>query len=225
VTVNIHTPSPVASQRIADEIAARILDGRLAPGARIVQDEIADEFRASRLPVRDALRILDTRGLVTLKTNSGAWVSQMTMHDCAISYKVRERIEPLLLIESLPSLTADDNTRLLAIQEEIEATDDVERFLVLDREFHWTTYKRDAAPHLADLVARMWDTTQHYRRAFYRLTHQDRKWVISAEHRLLIEAVATNDGEAAENILSNHIRRSRIELARHPELFTTNRLR
>ena len=58
--------SGAASQRIADELSQRILDGDLAPGTRIRQEQIAEEFGVSRLPIREALRILESHGLVTL---------------------------------------------------------------------------------------------------------------------------------------------------------------
>ena len=64
--------SPVASQRVADVVAERILAGQLKPGDRIKQDELASELNLSRIPVRDALRILETRGLVSLRANAGA---------------------------------------------------------------------------------------------------------------------------------------------------------
>ena len=59
--------TPVASQRVAEAIARRILSGKLPPGARITQDELAEELGSSRIPVREALRILENRGLVTLR--------------------------------------------------------------------------------------------------------------------------------------------------------------
>ena len=106
----VTTPNgnPVASQRIAEVIAARILRGELAPGTRIKQEELAAELGASRVPVREALRILESRGLVGLRANSGAWVAEMTPGDLSLSYQIRERIEPLLLLDSLPRLTEDD---------------------------------------------------------------------------------------------------------------------
>jgi DNA-binding GntR family transcriptional regulator len=214
------TGAPVASQRVADELGARILSGALAPGARIVQDDLAEELNASRIPVREALRLLQARGLVTIKANAGAWVSRMTMRDCELSYRIRERVEPLLLTESLPLLGPDDLAELAEIQEQIERTDGVEEFLVLDRRLHWAMYRREAAPHLADIIARLWDTTQHYRRAFLGLAPHGRTWTIGAEHRLLIKAVQDGDAEAAETVLALHIRRTRAELVRHPELFS-----
>jgi DNA-binding GntR family transcriptional regulator len=214
------TASPVASQRIAAALAERILAGELAPGTRIKQDELAAELQTSRIPVREGLRILAARGLVTLRSNSGAWVSRMTREDLEVSYKIRERLEPLLLEESLSRLTDEHVTRMRSLQDQIEATTDVERFLVLDRELHWTSYAGHRAPQLADIIERLWDTTQHYRRAFTRLAGRQRAWIINAEHRLLIEAVAERDVEGASSTLAQHIRRTRVELAQHPGVFT-----
>jgi DNA-binding GntR family transcriptional regulator len=211
--------APVASQRIATAIADRILSGELAPGTRIKQDELAEELQSSRIPVREALRILAARGLVTLRANTGAWVSQMRLQDLEVSYKIRERIEPLLLEESLSRLTDADVARMAALQDQIEANTDVERFLVLDRQLHWASYRGHQAPQLADMIERLWDTTQHYRRAFTRLAGQQRSWIIFAEHRLLIEAIAKRDADAACSTLAQHIRRTRVELAEHRELF------
>lgn len=213
----------VASQRIADHLRERILAGELAPGARIKQDDIAEELHTSRLPVREALRILHSLGLVTLRANQGAWVTSMDPRECELSYKMRERLEPLLLAESAPHLTKADIDELMDLQEEIESTDDVERFLVLDRRLHWTTYRHHRAEELATVVARLWDTTQHYRRAFSRLAAGRRQWIIRAEHRLLIEALRDHDHRSAEHILELHIRRTRVELSRHPEVFGADR--
>lgn len=210
--------SPVASQRIADVIGERILAGRLAPGTRIIQDEIADELKASRLPVREALRILESRGLVTLRANAGAWVSHMDLHDCVLSYTIRERIEPLLLAESIPRLDDGAIASLAAIQQDISRCTDVEQFLVLDRQFHWTSYSGHQAPRLATMIERLWDTTQHYRRAFVRLGSSE-AWIVDAEHDLLVESIRSRDIETASSILKTHIRRTKVKLALHPELF------
>ncbi|GAA1545735.1 GntR family transcriptional regulator [Nocardioides humi] len=212
----------VASERVANILAARILDGSLPPGTRIRQDELAEELGASRIPVREALRILSSRGLVTLRANVGAWVSQMTLQDLGLSYKVRERIEPLLLAESMPRLTDADLDHMESLQQQIEENDDVEEFLRLDRELHWTSYRGHDAPQLADMVHRLWDTTQHYRRAFVRLARSQGSWVISAEHRLLLQALRAGDEETAGTVLTMHIRRTRLALADHPELFAAS---
>ena len=211
--------APVASQRIAEVMAGRILAGQLPPGARIKQDRLAEEFDASRIPVREALRILESRGLVTLRANAGAWVSEMDLHDLDVSYRIREQIEPMLLVESMSAVTEADVRHMVELEEEIEANSDVERFLVLDRQLHWAAYAHHHSPQLAAIIERLWDTTQHYRRAFTRLAVRQRSWVIFSEHRLLIEALSARDADTAAAVLAMHISRTRLELSTHPELF------
>ncbi|GAA5051369.1 DNA-binding GntR family transcriptional regulator [Thermocatellispora tengchongensis] len=212
--------SSVASQRIADTLRKRILSGDLAPGARIMQEDVAASLGSSRLPVREALRILEAEGLVVLKPNSGAWVSKMDLVECQAIYKLRERVEPLALSESMPNLTSDDIARLDEIQQEIETNRDVDRFLSLDREFHLITYSGCGIDQLLAMVRRFWNTTQHYRRAYANLIDPTGHELINFEHRLIIEAIKRGDSTDAERFLAGHIRRTRLALSRHPELFT-----
>ncbi|MFG2357398.1 GntR family transcriptional regulator [Streptomyces sp. NPDC048521] len=208
-----------ASARVAGIIADRILDGTLAPGTRIVQDELAAELNTSRIPVREALRLLESRGLVVLRANTGAWVSSMTRHDLEQSYEIRERIEPLLLADSLRHFTEEDVAELERLQDLIEANEDPEEFLRLDRRFHWCSYRRHRSPALAAIITRLWETTHHYRRALVRLTDAHTSWVVFTEHRLLIEAMRSREPQTASTILGMHINRTRLTLARHEELF------
>ncbi|HEY9523192.1 MAG TPA: GntR family transcriptional regulator [Thermopolyspora sp.] len=202
----------VASRRIADHLRRQILAGALAPGARIRQQEVARELGASRLPVREALHILQSQGLVTVKANSGAWVSQMDMDECELTYKIRERLEPLALSESIPHLTAEVIDRLDEIQNEIEANESLDRFLRLDRELHLLTYSGNPYRELQEMVERLWNITQPYRRTYVQRSGHQRDWVINAEHRLLIDAIRRADSTHAEQVLVGHIRRTRIAL-------------
>lgn len=210
-------PSKVASERVAEIIGQRILSGKLQPGQRIKQDELANELEISRIPVRDALRILETRGLVTLKANTGARVASLTAHDMDISYKIRERLEPLLLAESMPNLTAADIADMRAIKAQMEATDDVETFLTLNREFHWAAFRGNESPILAQIVERLWDTTQVYRHAYARLALQDdeRRSVMNAERELLLGAIERGEVDMAPRVLAIHIRRAHMGLLKY----------
>lgn len=214
-------PGSVASHRIADALRNAILDGVLKPGQRIRQEFIAEQYGASRLPVREALRILQADGLVTLVPNSGAWVSQLDQRECAESYEIRERLEPLLLRESMPELTAADFTRLHELADQLETESGVETFLRLDREFHLLTYSGAHAALLTGIIDRLWNTTQHYRRTFALLAGTQGKRVIRYEHFLLLNAIERQDFEEAQRVLRSHIRRTRLELERHPEVFVS----
>lgn len=214
------TNGTVASHRIAARLRDDILAGRLRPGERIRQEEIAEREGASRLPVREALRILHSQGLIQLKANSGAWVSTLDLAECQAVYKMRERLEPLALAESIPHLDEDTLHRIDELQDEIEGTADQDRFLTLDRELHLLCYIGNPIADLTRMVERFWDTTQPYRRAFVRVSGPERMWVVNAEHRLLIDAIRRKDEIDAERYLVTHIRRTRISLAHHPEVFS-----
>ncbi|MGI5282496.1 GntR family transcriptional regulator [Nonomuraea polychroma] len=213
----VRTPE---SQRVADHLREAILSGAIAPGARIRQEELAERLGASRLPVREALRMLEAEGLTEHHPRRGARVPLLGRHEVDVIYQMRERLEPLALAESIPRLTADDHRRLALIQDKIEANTDIGEFLALDREFHLLTYSGCAIEQLSAMVVRMWNATQHHRRAFMQLTGPARRWVVNAEHRLLLDAIERRDAVDAERCLSGHIRRTRVELSQHPEVFT-----
>jgi DNA-binding GntR family transcriptional regulator len=205
----------VASHRVAAHLRAEIIGGKLSPGERIMQEELAARFGSSRLPVREALRILESEGLVTLRSNSGAWVAKIDRQECLDIYKIRECVEPLAVAESMPNLRTIDIQRLESIQAEIDLGTDVERFLNLDRELHLLTYSGCRIEPLNAMVERFWNTTQHYRRAYTTAIGRDRRWMINAEHRLLIEAIKQVDIDGAKTIVWSHIRRTRLELTSH----------
>jgi DNA-binding GntR family transcriptional regulator len=209
----------VATQRVADHLRKAILGGTIGPGERVRQEDVAQRLGASRLPVREALQILAAEGLIEHEPNKGARVRHLSMHEVDIMYQMRERLEPLALAESLPWLHAGDLLRLEEIQEEIEAGVDVERFLELDREFHLRPYRAGAIEQLTTTVTRLWNSTQYYRRAFMQITGPERRWVVNAEHRLLLDAIERRDETDAARFLAGHIRRTRIELGHHPEVF------
>lgn len=215
---SVSNPTPdeaggVASHRIATLLRTQILSGTLAPGTRIRQEEVAREHGASRLPVREALRILNSEGLVALKANSGAWVSNMDLDEFQLSYKIRERLEPLALSESIPHLGEEAISELYEIQARIEANDRIDVFLELDRQLHLLTYAGNPYRELRQMVERMWNTTQPYRRIYVQRSGHRRDWVINAEHRLLLDAIRRTDTEDAERVLVGHIRRTRLALA------------
>lgn len=210
-----------ASHRIADALRSAILDGSYLPGERIRQEDIAARSGASRIPVREALRLLQAEGLVTLVANSGAWVAKLTLAECAELYRIRERLEPLLLRASLPGLDGAALDRLSGLAGDMERADgDVDAFLRADREFHLSSYATAAPGETAKIIGKMWNSTQHYRREFTKLaSRRAGLGVTHLEHRLLADCLRRNDPDDAERVLVMHIRRTRLELSGHPEIF------
>ena len=208
-----------ASVRIAASLREAILSGEIAPGQWIRQEDVAARLGASRLPVREALRMLEAEGLTEHAANRGSRVPLLDAHEVDVVYRMREALEPLALSESLPHLTEEQLAHLEEVQERIEADGDLSQFLVLDREFHLSSYAGCPSDRLVSTISRLWNATQHYRRAFMLVSGQDRRWIVHSEHRLLLDAIRRRDALDGERYLSGHIRRTRIELAGHPEVF------
>lgn len=209
------------SQQIADQLRSDILEGVRAPGERIRQELLAEQYGVSRLPIREALRIVESEGLVTLVANTGAWVSSMDLADCTETYLIREQLEPLLLRHSVANYDDELIARLEAMEREIEQAGNVEDYLDLDRRFHQLSYSAADMPQLSDMVRRMWNTTQHYRRAYTRLIGWEGLQMTHYEHKLLVEAFRLRDGDEAGRLMYGHLRRTRLELSRHSEIFET----
>jgi DNA-binding GntR family transcriptional regulator len=204
--------------RIATELREAILNGEYAPGDRIRQDDLADRHGASRLPVRDALRMLEAEGLITLVANTGAWVSRVSLAECEEMYQIRERVEPLLLRYNMPLMDdahIDELDRLAHAMEMSELED----FIALDRDFHLSCYRLAETTVLAETVLRLWNRTHSYRRAYMTIARTDPDRSVHHEHHLLVSAIRRRDLDEAERVLAGHIRRTRLELARHPDVF------
>ena len=95
--------SDPASQRVADHLRTQILSGAIQPGERIRQEDVAEMFALSRLPVREALRMLAAEGLTEMHPNKGARVPKLSMREVDVVYRMRESLEPLALSESMPT--------------------------------------------------------------------------------------------------------------------------
>lgn len=199
------------SVRIADEIRRAVLDGEMRPGTRVGQEWLAAKFGASRIPVREALRQLQSEGLVVLAPNRGGWIADVTSQESIEVYKIREVLEPLAVSESVPRLTDEDIASLEATMLRLEHVDTVQEYIPLDREFHLKTYSRAPMPHLRDMIERYWNSTQHFRRWFVKDSLAKDGFPFSdPQHLMLMEAIRSRDADAASSLVRLHIRRTRL---------------
>lgn len=180
---------------------------------------MAERFSASRIPVREGLKILEAEGLVTILPNSGAWVARLDPVEFDQIYKLREAVESFAIQESMGGLQLDQVARLRELIDVISRTEEVEVFLRLDREFHLLTYAGARFPLLHELVERFWNSTQHYRRAWAQARRDERHWATDAEHGLIVDATVRGDRETAASLVRAHIRRTRLALTERTDIF------
>lgn len=205
--------------RVADGIRGAILSGELAPGQRLRQENLAERFGASRVPVREALRTLAAEGLVTLVANAGAWVSKLSAAEVTELYEIRERIDPLLLRYNIPHLSDETVDELERLADEMEAAPDAATFIELDRRFHLLSYSAADTLTLQQTATNLWNRTQHYRREFVTSARIQDDHRADMDHRLMIAAIRNQDADEASRVLAMHIRRTKRELERMPDIF------
>jgi DNA-binding GntR family transcriptional regulator len=211
IQVTTEEDGRLLSARIADEIRSAVLRGEMRPGMRIRQELLAAKFGASRIPVREALKQLENEGLVVLAPNRGAWIADVNSEESIEVYKIREVVEPLAIVESVPYLTDADISSLDAMINELERLTTLEEYLQLDREFHLRTYSRARMPQLRTMVERFWNSTQHFRRQFVKETFAKNGLPFSdPQHLLLMDMIRARDAEGAGSMVHLHIRRTRL---------------
>ena len=90
-------PTLSVPEQIAAELAKRILGSKLAPGERIAEQQVADEFQVSRGPVREAIRLLEREGLATVLPRRGAVVTELSAHEVAELFEIRTALFALVV--------------------------------------------------------------------------------------------------------------------------------
>jgi len=198
-----------------------ILSGALSPGDPIGQDDVAERLGISRIPVREALRQLESEGLIVNPPHRTARVALPNFAECEQIYRMRERLEPLALSESMPNMRGEPLDRAAELAAELtELTSRPAAWLAGDQAFHLACYAGIQESRLADLIIGFWGATQTYRRLListFRPVDFERQ---DAEHQLILEAISEGNARAGEEILRVHIERSRLRLTLHKEIFT-----
>lgn len=173
--------------------------------------------------MREALRILETSGLVTTESNRGAWVTKLTQAECTELYLMREQLEPLLLEDSTRQFDEAVIEEIANVLRELEAVEtiDAERYLELDWTFHQLTYSGSQMRTLRSEVERLVEMTHYYRRAHLDLVRATpgRAWILEHDHRLILDAIQRRDAYEAGAVMRLHTRRASMALREHPEIF------
>jgi DNA-binding GntR family transcriptional regulator len=205
-------------QAIAGKLRDAILDGHLPPGAPIRQEALAQQLGTSRIPVREALRQLESEGMLTLVPHSGARVARLDLAEHIELYRIREALEPMAIAESAKYLTDAQLHELRELEELIEASRaDQQAWIRHDRTFHLLTYAAAPFPRLQRMIHGFWNSSQQYRRVHVSSFDDHTFDLIHMEHRMILDALERHDPVDAEERQRSHIRRTRLYLTSHAE--------
>lgn len=205
---------PTTQEAVLAELRRMIASGELRPGAQIVQDALAEELGVSRVPLREALKMLEGEGLVSYRPHHGYFVTELSLEDLLEVYRIRELLEAEAVTTGLPLMTDEDVERLAEAEEEVRrasAANDVAAMAQTNRRFHFAVIEGCSRPRLIRLIEVLWDSTEVYRSVYFTdPVNRDR---ILSEHRVLVDAVRARDLPALLEVLDEH-RRHAIEALR-----------
>ena len=191
---------------IADTLRDEILRGDVPPGQALRQEELAERFGVSRLPVRDALLRLEARGLVHVYPNRGAFVISLSADEVREIYEMRILLEGDLIEHAVPRMTADDWRRIDAAKLDAERSADGPEWVEGDWKFHRALYEPAGRPRQLAMIEQLRGTVARYSIARTTLPSRTPDWL--ADHDAIVEAARARSAVAAKRRLADHLRRA-----------------
>ena len=195
----------VASMTL-DAIRDGILHGHYGEGEPLRQDALADELGVSRIPIREALRQLETEGLVTFNPHRGAIVSTLSLEEIEEVFDLRASIESDLMRRAIPHLTTqqlDQADEVLDLYAVALRAGDVAKWGVLNWQFHASLYAPATRPVTMSIVQRLHQQSDRYLRMQLALTHGETR--ANDEHRAIAAAARAHDTKRACQLVRDHI--------------------
>lgn len=206
---------------VYDRIRRAIVEGRYPPGARLVEQRLAEELEVSRTPVREAVRRLESEGLVVVERNRGAQVRPLSEGEIADLYDVRARLEAygaeLAARRTGPGDVAVLRAAAGAFDDAVVAASRPRRRLVAVRalddanaRFHGALHAASGHARIRQLVAGAVDAPLVFQ-ALQRFepAELDRSALF---HHLVIDAVEAGEGDRAGRLMTEHVLQGRDAL-------------
>ncbi len=190
------------------ELREAIVTGEIPPGTPIRLQEHVDRLQMSSVPIREALRFLEQKGLIERTPHRGVYVSPMSAGDLDDTYRIRLDLESRAVRLATENMTDEDRARITALVDNYAkaslAGDPVARDLHGD--IHMSLYELSASKWLLLLLPMLWDNSERYRRLALPLRGTPEQRI--EEHRQIVEAVAAGDPDRAEALLRSHLSNS-----------------
>jgi DNA-binding GntR family transcriptional regulator len=187
------------------EVRRRILEGEFAPGQALNQEQVAAALGVSTTPLREALRRLESDGLVLTSAHRELIVAPLEIAEFTALYEVREDLDALAAALAAERHTEEDRARIIAASEALHRGG-VADPLAANRAFHAAIYHACQNPVLIDLLDGLWDRSDRYRRLLKSVAQAAQ---VVAEHEALIEAVLERRPQVAAQLMRDHLRASR----------------
>ncbi|GAA3551381.1 GntR family transcriptional regulator [Amycolatopsis ultiminotia] len=196
------------STQVVEELRRNILSGALEPGEGLALRKIADQLGVSFIPVRDALKVLESEGLVVNPPGRGATVAPLDLDEFHSIYRVRRMLEPDLARRSVSSLNKRELDRLHQVAAELgRAERSMDDIYDDHRAFHLALIAPAASVWDTRILRLLWRASERYIRiGFRRLDPDPQEHDRRREaHQLLVEEFRKGDPAAAASALDVHL--------------------
>ncbi len=200
--------------QVYEALRKAIIEGRLARDERLVQDDLATQFGTSRIPVRDALKRLETEGLVTLDERGSYVVSYFGSEDVEEIYGLRLLLEPYAVGKALDCMTASDLEDLESIAQEMKAAaalKDIERYVQLNQTFHLSLYELSRQRRLVRLIQSLWSGLM----PLTPMAVPGQLERSAREHEAIMRALQDRQRDSVESLMRDHIEHAESALQAH----------
>ncbi|MDF1780449.1 MAG: GntR family transcriptional regulator [Alcanivoracaceae bacterium] len=215
---------------LAEQVFAQLQDdivlGVLKPGTRLGEAELASRYGVSRGPLREAIRRLESRKLLQREPHVGARVASLTTDDLVEIYRVREALEGMAARLAAQHMTESEVQGLHDVLSQHEQQQDIKEDTAYfqregDLDFHYRIIQGSHNQTLIDLlIGELYHLVRMYRYQFSAVTNRPQKAL--AEHRRIVEAIESGDGDLAEMLMRRHISRARENIELQTQNDSTN---
>jgi len=209
-------PPSTLVEEIVRFLTERIVRGEFKPGARLVEEDLAREFNVSRPPIRESLRVLEQKGLVTIIPRKGARISEPTPKAVEDIYACRSALTGTAARLAVRNMTPAELARFEEIVAEMRRaakSNDLERYFTLNVEFHDNVASASRNSQLVQLLHVL--GLQVLRLRHTSLSLPRRMQQSSRIHEELLKAFRRGDGDAAETLMRGLIDDASAALMTH----------
>lgn len=188
-------------ETVYTELENAIISGEIAPGEKLVTEEIARIMDVSRIPVREAMGRLAARGLISKRPKSGSTVNELSRKNLQEISEIRLLLEPKAAGKAVPHVTDEFITTLEEAQRQfakVRRTTQTKQLLESNRQFHFLIYTQADSPELLNLTKQLWDKVSPYYHIMFGQSLAMSPNIGVSYHEKIVEALAAKDLEGVQ---------------------------
>lgn len=196
-------------EAVCESLKQAIRSGKLAPGERLMEVQLAEELGISRTPIREAIRKLEQEGYVIMLPRRGTYVSSVSVHDVQEIFEIRSALESLSIGLAARRIEPDELSQLWQLLSDFEKylkLNDIDNVVKTDIEFHGLLYSVSRNERLGNIIYNLKEQLARFRKLS--MSYPGRLHDTLEEHREMVEAIENSDVEAARDAAERHMERA-----------------